>query len=325
MAAERFSVGLDLGGTSIVAVAYSSKRGILVRSKIPTLGEQGPSKLISRLAHEAAKVVALAELHPSQITAVGLGSPGPLDASRGRILDTPNIKGWKNIPIVSRLGVKLGRRVVLENDAVAAALGEQRLGAGRGSRLMLMLTLGTGVGGAILVDGRPFRGGAGWAGEFGHMFLSPDGPRIKTGQCGTLEGYASATAIAARAREQMPKHKKSRLWALAGGDPKAVSSQMVHQAFKQRDALATQLWREAAGWLGLGLANLINIFNPDRIVVGGGVMLGGNELLALAIKVARSRALGQGAGCRIVRAALGDDAGAIGAAELGLGIQGGRL
>jgi glucokinase len=318
VAAESYSVGLDLGGTNLVAAAYSSKRGILVRTKVFTLAQQGPAKLLNRLAGEAAKVIALAELHPSQIKAVGLGSPGPLDAQRGVILDSPNIKGWKNIAVAQRLGAKLGRRVVLENDAVAAAIGEHRLGAGRGSRLMLMLTLGTGVGGAILVDGKPFRGQGTWAGEFGHMFLSPDGPAIKTGQRGTLEGYASATAIAARARVLMAKNKKSRLWALAEGDLKKVSSRLVHQAFKQRDALATQVWRETAAWLGLGLASLINIFNPERIVVAGGVMLGGSELLALATRAARSRALGRGTGCKIVKAALGDDAGVIGAAELGL-------
>jgi glucokinase len=319
MAVERFSIGLDLGGTNIVAVAYSSKRGILVRSKVATLADEGAAGVLGRLAEQAKKVQALAGLSSKQVVAVGLGSPGPLDARRGIILESPNIRGWHNYPVVKRLSPKVRHHVVLENDANAAAVGEHRLGAGRGCQDMVMLTLGTGVGGGLIIRGHLYDGVDTCAGELGHILLSPDGPRIPTGNVGTLEGYASASAIARRARELMPKSRRSLLWALAGGDLKNVSSKLVHQAFKRRDKVAVQVWQETAFWLGRGMGSLINIFNPERIVVAGGVMLGGTELLAMASKVAKSVAFKRPAKtCRIVKASLGDDAGVIGAAEIAL-------
>jgi predicted NBD/HSP70 family sugar kinase len=182
-----------------------------------------------------------------------------------------------------------------------------------------MLTLGTGVGGGLIIRGLLYDGVDTCAGELGHILLSPDGPRIPTGNVGTLEGYASASAIARRARELMPKAKQSLLWKLAEGDLKKVSSKLVHQAFKRRDKVAVQVWEETAFWLGRGMGSYINIFNPQRIVVAGGVMLGGTELLAMASKVAKSVAFKRPAKtCRIVKATLGDDAGVIGAAEIAL-------
>jgi glucokinase len=316
---ERFSIGLDLGGTNIVAVAYSSTRGILVRSKVETQAQQGAARVLERLAAQARKVQALAELDARQVAAVGLGSPGPLDARRGVILEAPNMRGWRNFPVVKKLAAKLRHKVVLENDANAAAVGEQRLGAGRGCQDMVLLTLGTGVGGGLIIGGNLYSGIDSCAGELGYMLLSPTGPRAPTGAEGTLEGYASANAIARRARELMAKDKKSLLWTLAEGDLKKVSSKLVHQAFKRRDKVALQVWKETAFWLGRGMGSLINIFNPERIVVGGGVMLGGNELLAQASRVARTVAFKRpGKTCRILRAQLGDDAGAIGIAEIAL-------
>jgi glucokinase len=316
---ELFSVGLDLGGTNIVAVAYSSKRGVLVHSKVATLAREGAAGVLQRLADQARKVQALAGLQPAQVSAIGLGSPGPLDAKRGIILDAPNIAGLRGYPIVKKLAAKTRHKVLLENDANAAAVAEHRLGAGRGCQDMLLLTLGTGVGGGLILGGKLFTGVDGCAGELGYLLLSPSGPVAPNGSQGTLECYASANAIARRARELMLKDKKSVLWALAEGDPKKVSSKLVHQAFKRRDKVALQVWKETAMWLGRGLGSYINIFNPQRIVLGGGVMLGGDELLVMAGKVAKSLAFQRPAKtCRIVKAQLGDDAGAIGAAEIAL-------
>jgi glucokinase len=316
---ERYSIGLDLGGTNIVAVAYSSQRGILVRSKVATLAHEGAAGILRRLADQARKVQALAGLAGPQVEAVGLGSPGPLDARRGIILDAPNIAGLRNYPVVKKLAPKVRHKVVLENDANAAAVAEQRLGAGRGCQDMLLLTLGTGVGGGIILDGRLYTGSDTCAGELGYLLLSPTGPKAGNGVQGTLEGYASASAIARRARELMAANKKSLLWSLAGGQLKNVSSLMVHQAFKRRDKVARQVWKETAFWLGRGLGSLINLFNPECIVVGGGVMLGGDELLAMAAREAKAVTFKRPAQtCRILKAELGDDAGAIGAAEIAL-------
>lgn len=316
---ERYSIGLDLGGTNIVAVAYSSKRGILVRSKVATLAHEGAAKVLGRLAEQARKVQALAELQNKDVVAVGLGSPGPLDAHRGIILESPNIKGWNNYPVVKKLQPKVHHKVILENDANAAAVGEHKLGAGKGCQDMIMLTLGTGVGGGLIIRGKLYDGVDTCAGELGHMFLSADGPRINTGNVGTLEGYAAASAIARRGRELMAKDKKSLLWKLCEGDPKKLTSKMVHQGFKRRDRAAVQTWKETAFWLGRGMASLINIFNPERIVVAGGVMLGGDELLAMASKTAKASAFKRPARTvKILKAKLGDDAGVIGAAEIAL-------
>jgi glucokinase len=242
-----------------------------------------------------------------------------LDAHRGIILESPNIKGWNNYPVVKKLQPKVHHKVILENDANAAAVGEHKLGAGKGCQDMIMLTLGTGVGGGLIIRGKLYDGVDTCAGELGHMFLSADGPRINTGNVGTLEGYAAASAIARRGRELMAKDKKSLLWALCEGDPKKLSSKMVHQGFKRRDKAAVQTWKETAFWLGRGMASLINIFNPQRIVVSGGVMLGGDELLAMASKIAKESAFKRPARTvKILKAKLGDDSGVIGAAEIAL-------
>ena len=319
MAEELYSIGLDLGGTNIVAVAYSSKRGILVKTKVASLAQEGAAGVLGRLAHEARKVQALAGLPASKVVAVGLGSPGPLDARRGIVLESPNIKGWHNYPVARKLAAKVHHHVVLENDANAAAVGEHRLGAGRGCQDMIMLTLGTGVGGGIIIAGKLFDGVDTCAGELGHILLSPDGPMIPTGNRGTLEGYASASGIARRAQELMAKDKKSLLWKLSDGNAKAVTSKLVHQGFKRRDKVSVQVWKETAFWLGRGMGTFINIFNPERIVVAGGVMLGGDELLAMASKIAKQAAFKRPARTvKILKAKLGDDAGVIGAAEIAL-------
>jgi glucokinase len=319
MANEQYSIGLDLGGTNIVAAVYSSRRGILLRSKVATLAHEGAAAVLGRLAEQARKVQALSGLPASKIAAVGLGSPGPLDARRGVILESPNIKGWHNFPVSRKLSAKVRHKVVLENDANAAAVGEHRQGAGKGADDMLMLTLGTGVGGGIIIGGKLYSGVDTCAGELGHILLSPDGPMIPTGNRGTLEGYASASAIARRARELMAENKKTLLWQLCDGDKRLMSSKLVYLAFKRRDKAATQVWRETAFWLGRGMGSLINIFNPQRIVVGGGVMLGGDELLAMAAAIAKETSFKRpGRTCKILKARLGDDAGVIGAAVLAL-------
>lgn len=317
---EDFALAIDLGGTNIKATAYSSAQGVLVRAKAPTLIHQGPAKVLKRMAALAVQARALSEVPLKYYKALGVGSPGPLDPVRGVVLQTPNLKGWKNVPVAAVLAKAVGLPVKLENDARCAAWGEFVRGAGRGSQDMAMLTLGTGVGGGLILDGKLRVGRDFTAGELGFLYSDPQGPSCNFGLPGSLEAFASATGLAKLAAAAVAKRKRGPLWALCAGKPSAVTAAMAHQALLKGDPSAEEAWATAGYALGSGVAGLINALNLDRVVIGGGVMAGGGkELLALVRATAKKGSYPQPfKRCKIVAAELGNDAGAVGAAELAL-------
>ena len=318
--AELFAIGQDLGGTNIVTAAYSSLRGILIRSKIPSLVQEGQRSVLTRMAHEARKVRALSGLPLRRFKALGIGSPGPLDSERGLVLATPNLKGWRKVPVAARLGRATGLKAWLDNDARCAALGEFRRGAGRGAKDLVILTLGTGVGGGIIVGGRLIGGRTHTAGELGWSYLDPRGPRLEFGLPGSVESFASASAIARMARAGATARRRGALWRLCQGRPQRITAKMAHQALKLGDASAKAAWAKAGWALGVAIASYINALNPEKVVLAGGVMAGGGrELLAIARRWAKAGAYPQPYNaCRILAAELGDDASVIGAAEMAL-------
>jgi glucokinase len=317
---ELFALSLDLGGTNLKASAYSSVRGILVHQSVPSLVHQGPALVLRRMAELALRVRALSGLPRKAFRGLGVGSPGPLDPVRGVVLQTPNLRGWRNVPVAATLRRLTGLPTLLENDARAAAWGEFRRGAGRGASSLALFTLGTGVGGGLILNGRLLRGPDGTAGELGFLYGDPAGPRANMGLPGSLEAMASARALARMARHALRRRRRGPLWRLCGGKAAAVDAALAHRALRAGDPSARQAWRSAGTALGRAVAGLINALNVERVVLGGGVMQGGGrELLAIVRATARAGSFPQPfRRCRIVAAELGNLAGAVGAAELAL-------
>jgi len=316
---ERYIVGVDLGGTSInVGVVPFDGGTVLGMRSLPTEAHRGAKFVVDRMATMIRNAIKGArherDIPEDGIIGVGLGSPGPLDRHTGIVLETPNL-GWRNFPLRDIVSNAVGLEAVLDNDANAAALGEFWQGAGRGVDTLVALTLGTGIGGGVVLNGRVFHGASDAAGEVGHMTINSTGRKCNCGNYGCLEAYASGPAIAARAIEGLETGEASMLPELIGGDLAKITAETVYQAIVAGDLYAKEVMRETAKFLGTGVANLINIFNPEMIVISGGVTRAGDHLFEPLHAEVRRRAFRRAAEkCRIVGSELGDMAGVIGAA-----------
>lgn len=314
----RFLVGVDIGGTNIVVgtVAEDGSTVFGVRADA-TRPEEGAPAVIRRIAQlveesitEAGRV---AHVPRDRIVGVGIGSPGPLDRERGVVLLTPNL-GWRNLPLRQLVSDAVGLPATLDNDANCAIYGEWWVGAARGSRYLVGITIGTGIGGGIVIEGQLYHGAADVAGEIGHATIDSTGRRCKCGNYGCLEAYASGPAIAARAIEGMEAGAETRLASYVGGDVSRITAQTVYEAAHDADAYALEVVRETAKFLGAGVANLINILNPDTFVIAGGVTLAGDHLFVpLRAEVSRRAFRPAVERCRIVPGELPGTAGVFGA------------
>lgn len=317
---SKFYAGIDLGGTNIAVGVIDSRGKLIAKAKTPTLSKRGMKDVAARMAQSMMDLIHNEGIEKKNIHSLGIGSPGPLHTQKGIILQAPNLPGSTNFPLRAFVANKTKIHTVLDNDANAAAYAELLAGAGKGEhvRNMLMLTLGTGVGGAIILDRKLYHGTDTVAGELGHVSLKADGPTFGSPMPGSLEALASATGIARRAKELIKQGKGKKILKHAGGKLSQVDAKAVYLAFKQGDAAAKLVWRETAYWIGIACAGYINIFNPDMIVIGGGVMQGGKELLAMAKSISKKNAfIVPGRRVKMVAAKLGDDAGLIGAALVG--------
>ena len=303
---------VDLGGTKIYTAIADEDGSWLGEDTRPTEVERGPDGVIERIVASLRAAGAQAGGLQHGIAALGVAAPGPMDRERGVILEAPNLPGWKDVPLAKRLGDAFGCPAVLENDANAAALGEFVAGAGRGVRHMVYLTVSTGIGGGLILDGRLYRGATGAAGELGHIVIDEDGPLCGCGARGCLEALASGTAIAARGAEAVASGASPAITRLA--DEGEVTAEHVAAAAAAGDAVAGEIIRRAGHYLGLGLTSYVNIFNPDLIVIGGGAAKIGPPLLDPAVETMRARAFkGPAAHVRVVPAALGGRSVAAGA------------
>jgi glucokinase len=308
-----YTAGVDLGGTKIFSlVALSDGREVGSDTRA-TRGNQGPQGVVSRMADSVRAALAAAGATQAGLAAVAVAAPGPIDHEKGLVRNPPNLPGWDEVPLVRMLEDILGVPVALENDANAAALGEHAFGAGRDFRHMLFVTVSSGIGGGIILASRLYRGATGAAGEVGHMVLDEDGPVCGCGKRGCLEALASGTAIAARASALGKEGASPALARLVSQGAKPTAAD-VERAALGGDAVARGVIEEAGHYLGLGLVNLVHVFNPHGIVVGGGVSRMGDLILEPAREVVRQRCfpLSQ-EGLRIVAGVLGDRAGALGA------------
>ena len=315
----RYVLGIDIGGTNLVvgSVAADGSAVHAVASE-PTHAEAGSSDVVDRLVTLAERAIAQTrrEVPGAEIVGVGVGAPGPLDTKSGIVLLTPNL-GWVNLPLRRIIHDRVGLPAVLDNDANCAVLGEWWVGAARGSRHAIGLTIGTGIGGGIILDGKLYHGASDVAGEIGHTTIDTEGRRCKCGNYGCLEAYASGPNIAMRAREALEAGAVSILPSQVGGDLKRITAQTVYEAAAAGDELALEVVNDTAKFLAVGVANLLNVFNPEVVVVCGGVTLAGDHLfLPLRREVSRRAFKPAVAACRIVPGELSGTAGVYGAAKV---------
>lgn len=312
------SIGIDIGGTKIAAMRVSVSGEILAGSRVPTPASDTEATL-------AAAVELARSLTTDAVVAVGIGVAGMVDFDAGILRYAPNLS-WREVPVVARMTKALGMPVVLDNDANVAAWGEFRFGAGVGATDMLLVTVGTGIGGGIVTGGRLFRGAHGFAAELGHIIVEPGGPRCGCGNQGCWEQVASGSAIQRDGRAAVAGHPESLIARMSEGDATKVDGPLVTKAAAEGDDVAKGILAEAGRRLGEGMAGLANILDPDVIVVGGGVVEAGDLLLgpARAAFTAALESPEHRPEVPVLAAALGNDAGAVGAAalaldELGLG------
>ena len=306
---------VDLGGTKIIAAVVLPDGKIISRNYCLTMADKGPEAVSDRILSAVDRAIAQAKLKTSELIGIGVAAAGVLDTNRGIVTTSPNLPNWRNVPLRDILADKSGVVTYIINDANAAALGEHRFGAGMGFDNIIYLTVSTGIGGGIIIDSKLYSGTDGCAGEVGHMTIKADGPQCHCGSFGCLEALASGWAVAKAAITRINNGEKSSIVELVDGRLESITAEMVAVAARRGDRLAADIVSEAAKYLGIGLANLVNIFNPELIVIGGGLSKMGDMLLKPARKVLKERAFKLPVDTvRVVRARLGNNAGIIGAA-----------
>jgi glucokinase len=314
----RWIIGVDIGGTNLVVGAVSEDgRQVRGLASEPTGAPDGPDVVIQRIITLARGVMAATrrEDPEAEFRGVGIGSPGPLNRETGVVIFTPNLR-WRNMPVRGRIGNALGLPASLDNDANCALLGEHWVGAAQGARNAVCFTIGTGIGGGVIVEGQLVHGASDVAGEIGHITIEVNGRRCGCGNDGCLEAYASGPAIARRAVEAIEAGAVSDIADRVNGQLEQISAQTVFEAVAAGDALADELVRDTARYLGVGIANLLNVLNPEVVVVCGGVTRAGDHLfLPLRREVARRAFKPAVEACRIVPGQLPGTAGVVGAVK----------
>lgn len=308
-------LAIDLGGSKIVTALISPKGEILAREYIPTLAEEGTEAVIGRMLAAIDSLISRAKLPRSSFSNIVIAAAGAIDSEKGIVTASPNLPGWLDVPLKEIVAEATGLKTFLLNDASAAALGEHCFGVGRGVDNLVYITVSTGIGGGIIINGRLYLGISGSAAEIGHMTIDINGPRCNCGNIGCLEMLASGKAVAREAQRLIARGAKTILTELAEGEPQNITAQTVAAAAQKGDATASAIISQAATYLGIGLVNLVNIFNPEMIIVGGGMAQMGEMLLEPARKVVAERAFQLPAQrVRIVPSQLGDNAAVLGAA-----------
>lgn len=316
---HEYIIGVDLGGTNIVVGAMSAdgKHHHAMRS-IPTSAELGAEGVADRIVGLIEGVIldtiAQTKAQRRDFIGVGIGAPGPLDRDKGIVIVAPNL-GWRNFPLRDRIAERLNLPATLDNDANCATVGEWWQGAAKGATNVIGMTIGTGIGGGLILDGKLFHGSSDVAGEIGHTTIDLNGRHCKCGNYGCLEAYASGPAIATRAREVLVREETASLLpSLVDGRLEAITAETVYRAAQKGDAVASEIVRDTARYLGAGIANLLNILNADVVVVAGGVTQAGDALFVPLRAEVRRRAFRPAVDAtQIVPGALPGTAGVVGA------------
>lgn len=319
---EPVLIGVDLGGTNTRMGVIAPDGKILKRTQYPTGASQGVTKMLDELVVRLRDLIQQIPEKDHSLIRVGIGVPGPVDLYRGILIEPPNLPELHQFPLREFLRRRIPIPLVLENDANAFTLGEGWVGAARGARYFCGITLGTGVGGGVVINGEMLRGVDGFGGEVGHMVLNPEGPICGCGGKGCLEVYASGTGVRRMALEIIEREGHQSLLKEEIKNPGKLTSEDVFKAAERGDGLAQKVFQEMGRYLGLGLVNLTNLFNPEKIVIGGKVSGAWNYFISQAKEVLYQRAMkGQRERVEIVRAEWGDDAGILGAAYAALRME----
>ncbi|WP_018156175.1 ROK family glucokinase [Demetria terragena] len=311
------AIGIDIGGTKVAGGVVDSTGKVIHRARRDTPHRSTAPRVVEDMIVDV--VTELVEVEPESVSAVGIGAAGFVAADRATVVFAPHLS-WRHEPLRDALARRVDLPVFVDNDANAALWAEYRFGAGQGETHLVMVTLGTGIGGAALLDGRIQRGRFGIAGEFGHMQVMPGGHRCECGNRGCWEQYASGNALVREARSLVSAGSPlaADLTARVDGDIQHITGPMVTEAAREGDPTAAELLAEIGEWLGVGLASLANAFDPGAFIIGGGVSQAGDLLLGPARESFRKHLAGRGyrPEARILPASLGNDAGLVGAADL---------
>lgn len=314
MTNDALILGIDLGGTKIRSMSFDAKLNVIGEDYRETQADEGLDAVIRRMA-DSARAAALGR----PIRAAGISTPGPSKPLEGIVTEPPNLPGWRDVPLAKLISEALGVPAWLENDANAAALAEHRLGAGKDLHHVILVAAGTGIGGGLIVDGRLVHGASGGAGEVGHMIVEPEGAICGCGRRGCLEAMASGVALGRAAAEIVRANPGGILAKLAAAADEEPDAKLMGEAADAGDAESDEAIRQAGRYLGAGLTNLVNIFNPQMIVIGGSLRRFGDRYVGEAKRVVERDAFAQHfADVRIVEAELGDESPAIGAALVAL-------
>lgn len=299
---KKVKIGIDLGATRIKIALVDERGRILSRRETDTPFNFRKEVLIDAIVKNVQGIIEKAGIKKGIVAGVGIGVPGPVDSKQGIVHYFPNIRGWENVPLKAILQKKLGLRVAMDNDVNAMTIGEYAFGAGRGASNLICITLGTGVGGGIIIDGKLYRGGAMVAGEIGHVPINERGPRCNCGGIACLERYIGNRYILDKAKKVFGK---------------GITLEKLSRLGQNGDKRARKIWKDVGRKLGTALTGVVNLFNPDRIVIGGGVSKAGGLILRPLRREIKSRAMrNQASHVKIVRTKMGGDAGVIGASLL---------
>lgn len=320
----KYVVGVDLGGTNVRAAVVSREEEIVGQARNPSDAKLGAARVVARIADTVHEAVEQAGLKKEEIGAVGMAVPGHIDTRHGYIRWSPNfgeVRDGKlaiflDVPFTGPVSEALELAAYAGNDANIAALGEFRYGAGRHVDDMVMFTLGTGIGSGVIVDGRLVVGSTGGAVELGHHVIVAGGRQCGCGTFGCLEAYCGTSAILERALRALESNRETLLWEKIAGDKTTLTPKQIDEAAREGDALAREIFEETGYYLGIGIANAVNIFNPAIVVIGGGIRKATGLLAAAERAMRRHSIYSIAKSCKIVEAALGEDAGVMGAAAL---------
>ncbi len=309
-------IAADIGGTKILAALFLPDGKLFAKATRPTHVAEGVSPVIDRLFSAIDDLLNQNGIKPGQLGGIGIACAGGVDTGHGIVVTpSPNMPGWTDVALGEIVGKKYNVKTAIVNDASAAALGEHRFGAGKGVKNLVLLTLGTGIGGGIIIDGNLYLGAIGAAGELGHMTIEDNGPACGCGNRGCLEVLASGSAIARDAVKRIRQGSKTNIVTMTGGKMESVTAEIVAEAARSGDVLARDVMARAAYYLGVGLVNIVNIFNPEMVVIGGGMAALGDILIEPGRKLVAERAFSiSSRAVRIVTAKLGNEAGVYGAA-----------
>lgn len=313
---RKFKIGVDIGGTNVKIALVDAKGIIGYSNSVPTRAEMGYQYTIDNIISTIRSSLKESNTSIENILGIGFGGPGQIDSNQGIVRIFPNIPGWINVPLAEIIQKEFNVPVKVDNDVRVATLGEFHFGAGKGCQNLVCITVGTGIGSGLIVNGQLVRGASLAAGEIGHMILQDfNGPMCGCGSTGCLEAFASGPSIVKMANEYIVGGKSAKFVELAGGKP--ITSHIVCEAALQGDQVAKRIFEIQGHYIGIALASVVNLLNPEKIIVGGGVAQAGELLLQPIRETIDKRALSVSAkAVQVVPAELGESAGVVGASLL---------